>query len=122
MILLVADVYKAKGVCGDSPWIVESAVSGSLWAEGAQKPPGRVQHLDAMVVAIGNYKLPDAINRHAGETIKLTLAVSVRAELLLEVSARVEYLQNTHTIYIPHRRLRLMAHYFSFFFFLCDFI
>lgn len=66
MILLVADVYKTKGVCGYSPRIVESTVSGSLWAKGAQEAPGRVQHLDAVIVAIGNYKLPDAIDCHPG--------------------------------------------------------
>lgn len=93
MILLVTYVDESEGVSGDAPRIIESAVGGALRAEGPQKAAGRIEHLDPVVVAVRDDVLPDPVYGHSGEAIELTLAATVRSELLHEVPITVEYLR-----------------------------
>lgn len=93
MVLLVAHVDEAKGVGGDAPGIIEATVSGALRAESPEETTGRVEHLDPMVVTVRDDVLADSVYGHPGEAVELTLAASVRSELLHEVPITVEYLR-----------------------------
>lgn len=93
VIFLVAYVDESEGVSGDAPGIIESAVGSALRAESSQKAAGRIEHLDPVVVAVRDDILPDPVYGHSGEAIELTLAATVRSELLHEVPITVEYLR-----------------------------
>lgn len=93
MVLLVAHVNESKGVGGYAPWIIEPAVGRALRAEGPQEAARRIEHLDPMVVSVGDYELTDPVDRHTGQTVELSLSASVRTKLLHEVSVSVEDLR-----------------------------
>lgn len=93
MVLLVAYVDEAEGVGGDAPRIIEPTIGGALGAEGSQETPGRIEHLDSVVVTVRDDVLPDPVYGHPGEAIKLALAAAVCSELLHEVTITVEYLR-----------------------------
>ena len=93
MILLIADVDEAQGVCSDAPGVAELAVSASLRPEDPQEATRRIKDLDAMIVAISDDVLTDAVDGHTRQTIEFTLTLTIRTEALLELSLCVEYLE-----------------------------
>lgn len=64
MIFFITHINKAKCIGCYAPWIVKFAIGNALRAKRSQESSLWIQHLNAMIITIGNYVLSNAIDSH----------------------------------------------------------
>lgn len=94
MIFLVTHIDKAKGIGGHAPWIIEFAIGRALRTEGAQESTRRIEHLNAMIVSVGDNVLANTIHGHTGQTIEFAFTTSVLSEFAGKNAVRIEHLNS----------------------------
>lgn len=92
MVFFVAHINEAQCIRCNTPWIVEFAIGCALCAERTQETTGRIEHLNTMIVSIGNNVLTNSINCNAGQTIEFTFTVAILTELFHKNTIRIEHL------------------------------